>query len=425
MFIGIYNTLVRTLYPIVIRRYIEKRKKMGKEDVKRFNERVGRPTKPRPAGRLIWLHGASVGESISMLPLINRLLEIYPDAHVMVTTGTTTSAEVMAKRLPERAFHQYLPIDNPVFAARFIRHWQPTIALWFESEFWPGMLSTIKRRNIPLILINGRISNKSFKRWQQFDFVIKEILDCFTACLGQSEEDAYRLRALGAKDAMCLGNLKYAGLPIPVDEEKKKEIQDEIGERPVWLVSSTHSDEEAKIGRYLKELSAKHEGLLTIIAPRHPTRGGEIRDILQDKYQLKTALRSANEKIQPETEVYIADTIGEMGIWYELCPIVFIGGSLIPHGGQNFMEPSRCRDAVIVGPHMHNFTDAMNRAKRADGIIQVDETVDLIDMVDQLLSNKELLEAKRSLAYNWATSEAKVLDGIAEKIQGYMENENT
>ena len=425
MFIGIYNTLVRTLYPIVIRRYIEKRKKMGKEDVKRFNERVGRPTKPRPAGRLIWLHGASVGESISMLPLINRLLEIYPDAHVMVTTGTTTSAEVMAKRLPERAFHQYLPIDNPVFAARFIRHWQPTIALWFESEFWPGMLSTIKRRNIPLILINGRISNKSFKRWQQFDFVIKEILDCFTACLGQSEEDAYRLRALGAKDAMCLGNLKYAGLPIPVDEEKKKEIQDEIGERPVGLVSSTHSDEEAKIGRYLKELSAKHEGLLTIIAPRHPTRGVEIRDILQDKYQLKTALRSANEKIQPETEVYIADTIGEMGIWYELCPIVFIGGSLIPHGGQNFMEPSRCRNAVIVGPHMHNFTDAMNRAKRADGIIQVDETVDLIDMVDQLLSNKELLDAKRSLAYNWATSEAKVLDGIAEKIQGYMENENT
>ncbi len=425
MFIGIYNTLVRTLYPIVIRRYIEKRKKMGKEDVKRFNERVGRPTKPRPSGRLIWLHGASVGESISMLPLINRLLELYPDAHVMVTTGTTTSAEVMAKRLPERAFHQYLPIDNPVFSARFIRHWQPTIALWFESEFWPAMLSTIKRRNIPLILINGRISNKSFKRWQQFDFIIKEILDCFTACLGQSEEDAYRLRALGAKDAMCLGNLKYAGLPIPVDEEKKQEIQKEIGERPIWLISSTHHDEEAKIGRFLKELEGKHAGLLTIIAPRHPTRGVEIRNTLHDEYGLHTALRSANEQITSQTEVYIADTIGEMGIWYELCPIVFIGGSLIPHGGQNFMEPSRCRDAVIVGPHMHNFTDAMNRAKKADAIIQVNDVIDLIDMVNQLLDNKELLEAKRSLAYNWATSEAKVLDGIAEKIQGYMENENT
>ena len=137
------------------------------------------------------------------------------------------------------------------------------------------------------------------------------------------------------------------------------------------------------------------------------------------------ALRSANEPITPKTDVYVADTIGEMGIWYEIAPIVFIGGSLIPHGGQNFMEPSRCRDAVIVGPHMHNFTDAMTRAKHADGIIQVNDVLELIDMVDQLLTNKELLEAKRSLAYNWATGEAKVLDGIVEKIQGYMVNEDS
>ncbi|MBR2136604.1 MAG: 3-deoxy-D-manno-octulosonic acid transferase [Alphaproteobacteria bacterium] len=425
MFIGIYNNLVRILYPIAIRRYIEKRKKLGKEDIKRFNERVGRPTKERPQGRLIWLHGASVGESISMLPLINRLLELYPDIHIMVTTGTTTSAEVMAKRLPERAFHQYLPIDNPTFAVRFLRHWQPTIALWFESEFWPAMLSMIKRKNIPLILINGRISNKSFKRWQQFDYIIKEIMDCFTACLGQSEEDAYRLRILGAKDAMCLGNIKYAGLPIPVDAQKKKEMLEQINGRPVWLASSTHNDEEFKIARFLTDLKSKHPSLLTIIAPRHPNRGVEIRDKIEKDYQLKTALRSANEPITPQTDVYIADTIGEMGLWYEISPIVFVGGSLIPHGGQNFMEPSRCRDAVIVGPHMHNFTDAMNRAKHADGIIQVNDIIELTEMVDQLLSNKELLEAKRSLAYNWATSEAKVLDGIVEKIQGYMVNENT
>lgn len=425
MFIGIYNNLVRVLYPIAIRRYIEKRKKLGKEDIKRFNERVGRPTKERPQGRLIWLHGASVGESISMLPLINRLLELYPDIHIMVTTGTTTSAEVMAKRLPERAFHQYLPIDNPTFAVRFLRHWQPTIALWFESEFWPAMLSMIKRKNIPLILINGRISNKSFKRWQQFDYIIKEIMDCFTACLGQSEEDAYRLRILGAKDAMCLGNIKYAGLPIPVDAQKKKEMLEQINGRPVWLASSTHNDEEFKIARFLTDLKSKHPSLLTIITPRHPNRGVEIRDKIEKDYQLKTALRSANEPITPQTDVYIADTIGEMGLWYEISPIVFVGGSLIPHGGQNFMEPSRCRDAVIVGPHMHNFTDAMNRAKHADGIIQVNDIIELTEMVDQLLSNKELLEAKRSLAYNWATSEAKVLDGIVEKIQGYMVNENT
>lgn len=421
MLMKIYNTLIRFLYPIAINRYIEKRKKNGKEDLKRFNERIGRPSKPRPEGKLIWMHGASVGESISMLPLIQRLLEIYPDAHIMVTTGTLTSAEVMAKRLPERAFHQYLPLENPVYATRFIKHWRPDIALWFESEFWPAMLSAIKRKNIPLLLINGRISNKSFKRWQQFEFVIKEILDCFNLCLGQSEEDAYRLRVLGAKNTMCLGNLKYAGLPLPVDATKKQDIAEQIGNRPVWLVSSTHDDEEFKIARFLKDLNQKIPGLLTFIAPRHPHRGIEIKERLQKELGLNVSLRSADEKIGPKTDVYIADTIGELGIWYELIPLVFIGGSLIPHGGQNFMEPSRSRDAVIVGPHMHNFTDAMNRAKKADGIIQVNDVLDLMETVENLLVNPDLLEAKRSLAYNWATSEAKVLDGIVEKIQGYME----
>ncbi len=421
MLMKIYRILLRFLFPLVVNPYIEKRKKNGKEDIKRFNERIGRPSKPRPEGRLIWMHGASVGESISMLPLIQRLLEIYPDTHVMVTTGTLTSAEVMAKRLPERAFHQYLPIENPVYATRFIKHWRPDIALWFESEFWPSMLSCIKRKNIPLILVNGRISNKSFKRWQQFEFVIKEILDCFTLCLGQSEEDTYRLRVLGAKNTLCLGNLKYAGLPLPVDQDKKAEAAAGFADRPIWLVSSTHDDEEFKIGRFLKPLGQKIPGLLTVIVPRHPHRGVEIRDKLSKELHLKTALRSAGEAIKPDTEVYIADTIGELGIWYELIPLVFIGGSLIPHGGQNFMEPSRCRDAVIVGPHMHNFTDAMNRAKKADAIIQVNDVIDLIDMVENLLTNPDLLEAKRSLAYNWATGEAKVLDGIVEKIQAYLE----
>ena len=159
MFIRIYNTLIRVLYPLVISRYIKKRKAKGKEDVKRFNERIGRPEKERPEGKLFWFHGASVGESLSMLPLINRMLEAYPDAHVMVTTGTTTSAELMGKRLPERAFHQYIPIDNPVFTTRFVKHWQPDAVLWFESDLWPAMLSSIKRKNIPLILVNGRISN--------------------------------------------------------------------------------------------------------------------------------------------------------------------------------------------------------------------------------------------------------------------------
>ena len=421
MLLKIYNTLISFLYPIAISRYIEKRKKKGKEDIKRFNERVGRPIKPRPEGKLIWMHGASVGESISMLPLIQRLLEVYPNAHVMVTTGTLTSAEIMAKRLPERAFHQYLPIENPVFATRFLKHWKPDVALWFESEFWPAMLSCIKRKNIPLILVNGRISNKSFKRWQQFDFIIKEILECFTLCLGQSDEDEYRLRVLGAKNTMCLGNLKYAGLPLPVDENKKQEIAEQITGRTVWLVSSTHDDEEFKIARFLKDLQKKVPNLLTFMAPRHPHRGIEIKEKLQKELGLNVALRSANERVTEKTDVYIADTIGELGIWYELIPLVFIGGSLIPHGGQNFIEPSRSRDAVIVGPHMYNFADAMNRAKKADAVIQVNDVLELMETVENLLTHPDLLEAKRSLAYNWANGEAKVLEGIVEKIKAYLD----
>lgn len=419
MFISIYNTLIRILYPLVIRRYIKKRQQNGKEDIKRFNERIGKPSMKRPEGKLIWFHGASVGESLSMLPLINKLLENYPDAHIMVTTGTVTSAEVMGKRLPERAFHQYIPIDNPKFVTRFIKHWHPDLVLWFESDLWPALLSGIKRKNIPLILVNGRISNKSFKRWQQFDFISKELLGCFTYCLGQSEEDAYRLRVLGAKDSMCLGNLKYAGINPPVDADKKAEILEQIEGRPLWTVSSTHSDEELKIGKFLKRVIEKVPGLMTIIAPRHPNRGPEIQAQLNE-LGLKTALRSKGEKISKTTDVYIADTIGEVGIWYDMAPIVFIGGSLIPHGGQNFMEPSRFRDAVLVGPHMHNFTDAMNRAKKADAVIQVNDVVELEEALLQLLTNKDLLEAKRSLAYNWAYGEAKVLDGIVEKVKGYI-----
>lgn len=419
MFIKIYNTLITILYPLVIKRYINKRKENGKEDVKRFNERIGRPSMKRPEGKLVWLHGASVGESVSMLPLIQRILDTYPDAHVMVTTGTVTSADVMQKRLPDRAFHQFIPIDNPIFTTRFVKHWQPDVALWFESELWPAVLSSIKRKNIPLILINGRISNKSFKRWLQFDFISKELLSCFSLCLGQSEEDAYRLHVLGAQNTMCLGNLKYAGLPLPIDEDKRAEFVKQAGKRRMWLASATHDDEEVRIAKVHKRMKEKFPDLLTVIAPRHPQRGEDIQEKINN-LGLKTALRSKNEKITPQTDIYIANTIGEMGIWYDVINIVFIGGSLIPHGGQNFMEPSRVRDAVIVGPHMHNFTDAMNRAKKADAVIQVTDTEELQEVVTQLFENKELLDAKRSLAYNWATSESKVLEGIMDKVKGFI-----
>ena len=421
MFINIYKTLITVLYPLLIQPLIiKKRQKSGKEDLQRFSERLGQSSLPRPQGRLIWLHGASVGESVSMLPLIHKLLDLSADINIMVTTGTTTSAEIMAKRLPPRAFHQYFPIDTPKFAQSFIAHWQPDLVLWFESELWPSMLSTIKQHHIPLILVNGRISDHSYKNWKIFSCISKELLKYFTLCLGQSELDAQRLKELGAKESLCLGNLKFAGLPLPIDEHKEQAIAAQIGSRSTWVVSSTHEDEEYQIGCFLKRLEKEVPNLLTIIAPRHPQRGKDIQNRLQNECHLTTALRSAGEKITPETEVYIADTIGEIGLWYKLCPIAFIGGSLIPHGGQNFMEPARMHDAVVVGPHMHNFKEAMEHALQAKAVIQIKDTKELYQEILKLLTNKDYLAQNAQLAYDWTMKEAQVLDGIVEKIKGYI-----
>ena len=354
-----------------------------------------------------------------MLKLIHKLLKENPTYNIMVTTGTITSAELMGKRLPERAFHQYIPIDNPVFVKNFIKHWKPDIALWFESEFWPAMLGEIKKNKIPLILVNGRISDKTFDRWRMFKFVSKELLSCFTLCLGQSDEDARRLKIIGAPNAQCLGNIKYAGFNPPVDANKRAEILSQIGERTTWAVISTHHDEEAQIGKKIHEIKQQIPDLLTIIAPRHPQRGKDIQQQL-NALGLNTALRTKQEKITPETDVYIADTIGEVGIWYNLAPVIFIGGSLVPHGGQNFIEPCRFHDAVIVGPFMHNFTDVMNRAKKADAIIQIKNTEQLATEVIKLLQNKEFWQERQEKAYNWAMKEAKVLDGISDVIKEYL-----
>ena len=206
---------------------------------------------------------------------------------------------------------------------------------------------------------------------------------------------------------------------MPIDEKNKKEVLKQIGNRRLWIASSTHEDEEVRLAKVHKRLKEKYEDLLTIIVPRHPNRGQEIADEIK-KLDISTALRSKGEKITKNTDIYIADTIGEVGLWYDVAKIVFIRGSLIPHGGQNFIEPSRVRDAVIVGPHMHNFSDAMSRAKKSDAVMQISDTLELQELLEQLFDNEQLLDAKCSLAYNWAASETKVLDGIMDKIKIYF-----
>lgn len=416
MVIGIYKTLMTLAFPILKVTYIKKRQKAKKEHPTRFNERLGNYKVPRPQGKLYWMHGASVGESVSMLPLIDKLLKEDPELSILVTTGTLTSAEIMAKRLPKRAFHQFIPFDVPAFAQKLIKHFKPDAVLWFESELWPSLLSEIKKAKIPLVLVNGRISDKSFETWKKFKFVSKELLGYFSLCLGQSEQDKNRLILLGAPKADCVGNLKFAGMPLPVDENKMNVLKEQIGDRPVFLLSSTHNDEEERFALYLPWLKDNVNRVLTIVAPRHPNRGDDIVRMYRSR-NFNVAQRSREEDITPETDIYVADTIGEMGLWYALSAISFIGGSLIPHGGQNFMEAARDKNAVLVGPNMQNFVEMMNRARFYDAVYQVGSVEDAVEEVITLFRDENLLRERQQKAYLWTQKEEAVLDGIVNALK--------
>ncbi|MBR2273309.1 MAG: 3-deoxy-D-manno-octulosonic acid transferase [Alphaproteobacteria bacterium] len=416
MFIKAYKFFISLLFPLLRITYVRRRLKRGKEHPTRFNERLGIYTHPRPEGKLFWFHGASVGEAISMLPLIHKLLAQNPNLSILVTTGTLTSAEIMAKRLPNRAFHQFVPFDVPKYARRLLNHFKPDAVLWFESELWPSLLSETAGRRIPLILINGRISDKSFATWQKFRFIAKELLQCFSLCLGQSQQDQERLIALGAKRVECFGNIKYAAMPLPVDDDKLAYLQKAIHNRPVFLISSTHRDEEVQLARLLPQMKEKIPQMLTIIVPRHPNRGGEICASLQQLgYQV--AQRSLNQNINNKTEIYLADTIGEMGLWYRLAEVTFVGGSLVAHGGQNFMEPARDHNAVIIGPYMHNFNDMTMRALHAAAVYKVESAQEVIDKAMSLFLNPQNLKKQQNNAFQWTLKEAQVLDSIVTVLK--------
>ncbi len=383
----------------------------GKEDKKRFGERLGFFTHERPNGRLVWMHGASVGECLSMLPLVKKLLAENKDLSVMVTSGTVTSAALMAARLPKGAFHQYIPVDFPWAAARFVRYWHPDLVLWFESDFWPNLLSSIRKVGIPLVLLNGRISDKSFARWQKAAGMIGAIQHLFTLSFGQTKEDARRLKVLGAQDVVSAGNLKFAATYPPFNLKELKAMKKTIGQRPCWCMASTHANEEEIGVRVHKAIVKEYSGLLTIFAPRHPNRADEIEKMCT-KNGLTVSRRSRGESITSRTDVYLADTIGEMGLIYQLSPYVFVGGSLIPFGGQNMLEPMRLHRAVMIGPHAFNFREIVALAKKEKALKEVSGEKALTKQLLSFLTKPADAEKMATRAEKVAISEMSVLDRV-------------
>lgn len=340
---------------------LERRLARGKEMPDRIAERRGEPSAPRPPGPLIWMHGASVGEFLAVVPLVERIHA--RGLTVLMTTGTVTSAALAEKRLPPGALHQFVPLDMPSFIARFLDHWHPDLALFVESDLWPNVILMASEREIPMILVNGRMSERSYRRWRHFPRTIGTLLQRFDLCLVGSANDAERFSGLGAPRICITGNLKFDVPALAVDARKFADLTDATGGRIVVVAASTHPGEENVIIDVHRRLKSTFPELLTIIAPRHPQRGSAIAEIAATA-RLQPALRSLGALPADETDIYVFDTLGELGLIYQLAPIVFMGGSLVRHGGQNPIEAIKLGAAILHGPHVSNFGEIYEELDR-------------------------------------------------------------
>jgi 3-deoxy-D-manno-octulosonic-acid transferase len=404
------HTLYRLLTGLggpLIALYLARRRRLGKEDPLRFAERQGRPGAARPPGPLVWIHAASVGESLSVLPLIAALRD--GGLGVLLTTGTRSSAALMAERLPAGAIHQFVPVDRVGWVRRFLDHWRPDLGLMVESDLWPNLLAECRARRIPLALIQGRMSPRSAKGWRRAPGLISAMLQGFALILAQTEADAERLRGLGGVDVRALGNLKHAAPPLPAEPEALRALGAALAGRPLWLAASTHPGEEEIAAQVQTRLAGRFPGLLTLIVPRHPERGAEIAGALAAEGHV-VARRALGEIPDAATTIYLADSMGELGLFYRLADIVFVGKSLRVGGGQNPVEPARLGAALLLGPLMDNFPE-MAAALIACGAARpvADETA-LEEAVAALLADPAETARMKDAAHAWAEAEAGGLD---------------
>jgi 3-deoxy-D-manno-octulosonic-acid transferase len=415
----VYRTATFLAGPAV-RFYLRRRVARGKEERDRLGERFGVPSAPRPEGPLVWLHAASVGESLSLLPLVEALGQREPHLNVLVTSGTVTSARLLRERLPAGTVHQYNPLDRRGWVRRFLAHWRPDLALYVESELWPNLLGETQGRGIPTGLLNARMSESSYRNWRRMPALIAPLMADFRVCLAQNPTQAERMTALGARNVRPVGNLKCAAKPLAVDQNELAELRRQLGDRPCWLAASTHAGEEATAAGVHRALADRHLGLLTVIAPRHPERGAEIAKALSAE-GLRVVRRSRPQPpLDNDTDVYLADTLGEMGLFYSLAPIAFVGGSLAGVGGHNPIEPARLGCAVLHGPDMRNFTEVAEDLSEPGGSWQVADGDGLIRAVHTLLSEPETRAHQTRAAADVAAGQAGVLDAVLRALDPYL-----
>ncbi len=398
--------------PLILRRRSER----GKEDRDRSAERLGYASTPRPKGKLAWVHGASNGECLAALPLVEKLTSI--GVSVLMTSGTVTSAEMMIPRLPQGAVHQFVPIDTPGATRRFLEHWRPDAALFVDSDLWPNLILGAKASGARLALVNARMSQRSFESWRWARKTVGSVLSSFDVCLAQDEAIAARFRNLGARDVRVVGSLKEDAPPLPFDATRLSALKSAIGNRPVLLAAQTHPGEDETILPAHDILRRTYRDLLTILVPRHPARGADIA-MLCDKRP--SARRANGDTLMPDTAVYIADTMGELGLFYRLTPFCFVGGTLVPAGGHNPLEPARLHCAVMAGPHVANSQTAFDAVLGAQGTGLVKTSTDIADFAAGLFADpakaKNLGDAAAKGAASLGGAVAKTV-AVAQELLG-------
>lgn len=389
MTLRVYRKLSSAVVPLTPA-LMKRRLKQGKEDPARIGERRGISKDVRPHGPLVWIHGASVGEVLAAAALIEKLRAL--NIRILLTSGTVTSAAIVAKRFPADIIHQYVPYDSPRYVARFLDHWRPSLALFIESDLWPNLILSSAARRLPMVLINGRMSQRSFPRWSRMSGTISALLGKFEVCLAQSKVDAERFTALGSRNVVTTGNLKLDVPAPPADPARLDRLMSVTRGRPIIVAASTHPGEEEILLEAHRALAGLFPSLLTVIVPRHPDRGEAIARTVAAS-GLHGALRSREELPTAATDIYVADTMGELGLFYRLAPIVFMGGSLVPHGGQNPIEAVKLGASIVHGPHVFNFTDVYEALDRAGGARQADSQEALVKQLGQLLADPAARDA--------------------------------
>ena len=412
------SNLLRPLAPTLLRL----RERHGKEDTGRRSERLGIASAARPEGRLVWLHAASVGETNAVLPLIEALGARLPALNFLLTTGTVTSAALARRRLGPRAVHQYVPLDAAAYARSFLAHWRPDLAVFTESEIWPNLILETADAGVPLALVNGRMSFRSFKRWRRASGLLRPLFDRFALVLAQNETLARRFEELGARTVVSVGNLKIDAPAPPVDEDELAALRAALGSRPRLVAASTHEGEEEIVAAAHRRLSRQLEGLCTIIAPRHPERGTAVSELLKGQ-GFTLAQRSLGARPSLHTEIYIADTIGELGLFYALAPVALIGGSLVERGGQNPVEAIRHGAAIISGPHRQNFRDEYRALQRQGASITVRSAEELAAASARLLTDAGALEQMRTGAETALASLSGALQRTVEALLPLLSDE--